>query len=234
MGLPNGVHHLAIATKDIKKQIEFYTQVVGMELVALYWMHGVQKTFHGFLRMNDSSSIAFVQGPEMAAIEGVPGISHARWAADPVAAGVMQHLALNVDTYDDLLAIRDRVRTHGHWVMGPIDHGFCKSIYLAAPEGIMLEFSTSEGNAIDVEAWIDPEVVALAGICAEELAPYKNPPAFASKGGKVAQPKPDTAKPLMKFPAGRERIWTMSDEDVLRTMSETTPPVQTGKKTKAA
>jgi catechol 2,3-dioxygenase-like lactoylglutathione lyase family enzyme len=234
MGLPNGVHHLAIATKDIKKQIEFYTQVVGMELVALYWMHGVQKTFHGFLRMNDSSSIAFVQGPEMAAIEGVPGVSHARWAADPVAAGVMQHLALNVDSYDDLLAIRDRVRTHGHWVMGPIDHGFCKSIYLAAPEGIMLEFSTSEGNAIDVQAWIDPEVVALAGISAEELARYKNPPAFASKGGKVAQPEPDTAKPLMQFPAGRDRIWTMSDEDVLRTMSETTPPVQTGKKTKAA
>src|SRR2546429_5750238 len=40
MGLPNGIHHLAICTKDIKKQIEFFTQVCGMELVALYWMHG--------------------------------------------------------------------------------------------------------------------------------------------------------------------------------------------------
>jgi catechol 2,3-dioxygenase-like lactoylglutathione lyase family enzyme len=234
MGLPNGVHHIAIATKDIKKQIEFYTQVVGMELVALYWMHGVEKTFHGFLRMNDSSSIAFVQGPEMASIEGVPGVSHAPWTASPVAPGVMQHLALNVDTYADLLAIRDRVRSHGHWIMGPIDHGFCKSIYLAAPEGLMLEFSTSEGAAIDSEAWIDPEVVNLAGINAEELARYKNPPAFESKGGKVPQPAPDPSKPLMKYPEGRRaRIWTMSDEEVLRTMSETTPPVQT-KKTKAA
>ena len=88
MGLPNGVHHLAIATKDIKKQIEFYTEVVGMELVALYWMHGVEKTFHGFLRMNDSSSIAFVQGPEMASIEGVPGVSHPPWTGSPVAQGV--------------------------------------------------------------------------------------------------------------------------------------------------
>ena len=64
MGLPNGVHHLAICTKDMKAQIEFFTQVLGMELVALYWMHGVKNTYHGFVRMNDSSSIAFVQGPE--------------------------------------------------------------------------------------------------------------------------------------------------------------------------
>jgi hypothetical protein len=46
-----------------------------------------------------------------------------------VAAGVMQHLALDVDTEADLLVTRDRVRSHGHWVKGPIDHGFCKSIY---------------------------------------------------------------------------------------------------------
>jgi catechol 2,3-dioxygenase-like lactoylglutathione lyase family enzyme len=163
MGLANGVHHLAICTKDIKTQIEFFTQVVGAELVALYWMHGVDNTFHGFLRLSDSSSIAFVQHPDIAKIQPVKGVSHAGWTAGNVAPGVMQHLALNVDTEADLLAIRDRVRAHGNWIMGPLDHGFCKSIYLAAPEGIMLEFSTSEGNAIDAEAWIDPEVQALAG-----------------------------------------------------------------------
>ena len=31
MGLPKGVHHLVIATRDIKAPIEFFTQVVGME-----------------------------------------------------------------------------------------------------------------------------------------------------------------------------------------------------------
>jgi len=51
MGLPNGIHHLAICTKDIKTQIEFFTQVCGMELEALYWMHGVKNTFHGFLKL---------------------------------------------------------------------------------------------------------------------------------------------------------------------------------------
>ena len=43
----NGIHHLAIATKDIKKQIEFFNDVLGCELVALYWMHGVEGAWHG-------------------------------------------------------------------------------------------------------------------------------------------------------------------------------------------
>ena len=51
-----GLHHLAITTADIKTQIEFFTDKLGMELVALYWMHGVENTFHGFLRLNDESS----------------------------------------------------------------------------------------------------------------------------------------------------------------------------------
>jgi len=226
MGLPNGIHHLAICTKDIKKQVEFFTQVCGMELVALYWMHGVKNTFHGFVKMGDSSSIAFVQGPEIGEIQPIKGVSHAAWTGSPVAAGVMQHVALNVDTETDLLAMRDRVRSHGYWVMGPIDHGFCKSIYLAAPEGIMLEFSTSEGQPIDAEAWIDPEVMRLSGINAEEVQRYKNPSAFESKGGTVPQPAPEQSKLMMEFPPDKQAVLRMTDEEILTRLSETTPPVQ--------
>jgi len=224
MGLPNGLHHLAICTKDIKSQIEFYTDVIGMELVALYWMHGVENTFHGFLRLSDSSSIAFVQHPEISEIKPIEGVSSPAFTADNVAPGVMQHVALNVETEAELLAMRDRIRAHGYWVVGPLDHGLCKSIYLAAPEGIMLEFATSESRAIDAEAWIDPEVVGLAGINAEELRRYKNPPAFASKDGKVTQPPRESFKLPMRWPRG-DRILQMTDEEVTRTMSESTPPV---------
>jgi catechol 2,3-dioxygenase-like lactoylglutathione lyase family enzyme len=175
MGLAKGVHHLAIATRDMKGQIEFFTQVVGMELVALYWMHGVPETIHGFLRLNDRCSIALVQGPQMAHIEPQLGVSHAGSAAGPVAPGAMQHVALDVDSEADLLALRDRLRSNGYWVMGPIDHGMCKSMYVAAPEGIALEFATS-AEPIDAEQWIDPEVVALCGIDAADLARYRRPP----------------------------------------------------------
>jgi hypothetical protein len=73
--------------------------------------------------------------------------------------------------------------------------------------------------------------MALAGISPEEVEKYKHPAPFESKHGKVPQPKPDPSKPLMDF-APDDKIWTMSDEEVTRRMSNTTPPVQ--KKNKAA
>ena len=36
MNKVEGLHHLAITTADIKAQIEFFTDKLGMELVALY------------------------------------------------------------------------------------------------------------------------------------------------------------------------------------------------------
>ncbi|MGH8006020.1 MAG: VOC family protein, partial [Candidatus Binatia bacterium] len=196
------------------------------ELVALYWMHGVKNTFHGFLKLGESSSIAFVQAPEIGEIQPVLGVSHAAWTASPVAPGTMQHMALNVDTEADLLTMRDRVRSQGYWVMGPIDHGFCKSIYFAAPEGIMMEFSTSESKPIDGDAWIDPEVVKLCKINAEELQSYKNPSAFESQGGSVPQPAPEQSKLMMQFPPEMQAIYKMTDEEITARLSETTPPVQ--------
>ena len=48
-----------------------------MELVALYWMHGVKGAWHVFLKLNDHCSVAFVQSPEIARIPRELGKSHA-------------------------------------------------------------------------------------------------------------------------------------------------------------
>ena len=227
MGLANGVHHLALCTGDIKAQIEFFTDVLGAELKALYWMHGVDKTFHGFLELNDSCSVAFVQNPQIADIEPQLGVSHAANPGMPSAPGTMQHVAFNVDGSDELLALRDRIRDRGVNVMGPIDHGFCQSIYFAGPEGLNLEISTS-AEGIDPEAWIDPEVVALAGIDADELDRYKRPAGYDNESGRpVPQPPIDPAKPHMVYPPDAyERIMTMPDDDLTARMSEPDPPVR--------
>lgn len=223
MGLPNGVHHLAIGTRDIKAQIEFFSQVVGMELVALYWMHGVPGTVHAFLRLNDSCSLAFVQMPAMQEIEAAPGVSHAGSPAGPVAPGAMQHVALNVDSEADLLALRDRIRSHDYGVLGPIDHGMCKSMYLMAPEGIVLEFAASSA-AIDSAQWVDPEVVSLCGITPSELARYRSPDRFVDRAGAVPQPDPD-ARPGLEFPPEMAALRTMSDAEIADLLNYPTPPV---------
>ena len=222
----NGLHHLALTTADIKRQIEFFSDVLGMELVALYWMHGVEGAWHGFLRLNDRASIAFVQTPEIGKIDSTLGVTHAGSPAAPSAAGTMQHLALNVDTEAELFTLRDRIRSRGINVLGPIDHGMCKSIYFAGLENVALEIATSAAP-IDADAWIDPEVVALAGISAEELDRYRRPAAYAGEGGAVAQPPFHPAKPHLAFPPEQYRyMLTLSDEEFTRMMSQPEPPVK--------
>ena len=52
------------------------------------------------------------------------------------------YVAFDVADHYELLAMRDRIRSRGVNVMGPIHHGMCDSIYFAGPEGLTLEIAT--------------------------------------------------------------------------------------------
>jgi catechol 2,3-dioxygenase-like lactoylglutathione lyase family enzyme len=221
----DGVHHLAISTKDMRGQLEFFTDVLGGELKALYWMHGVADTVHGFVKLNDACYVAFVQGPSNASIEPVMGVSHAGSASGVSAPGTMQHVAFNVKDLDELLAIRDRIRDRGYNVFGPLDHGLCHSIYFAGPENLALEVATSE-EPIDERKWIDPEVVRLMGIDDALLDRLKQPEQFASRGGAVQNPPVDWSRPQLDMPrAMLEKLMAMPDAEVTARLSENVPPV---------
>jgi len=223
MTKPNGIHHLAVSTANMKEQLTFFTQVMGMELVALYWMHGVEGAWHGFCRLNDSCSLAFVFTPGNEDAARIVGQTHAANGAGPSAGGTMQHLAFNVDTEAELIAMRDRIRSHGHPVFGPADHGMCKSIYFGGPEGLTLEVAISEA-AIDGDQWIDPEVVQLAGISAAELNAMRNPPGGPEKP--MAQPSYDETKYHMGYPEKMYKLMLAAPDEVLISqMSYTDPPV---------
>ena len=222
----NGLHHLAISTGNMKAQIEFFSDVLGMELVALYWMHGVPGTWHGFMRLNDTASVAFVFNEKIRDTKAQLGVSHAGNAGLPSAPGTMQHVAFNVDTLGDLLNMRDRIRSRGINVIGPLDHGMCKSIYFAGLENLSLEIATSSA-AIDARAWIDPEVVKLAGINADELARYKRPATHKGEGGKLKQPPMDPSKPHQAYPPEMYKaLLAMPDEEVTKRLSVPEPPVR--------
>ena len=113
MNKVEGLHHIAITTANMKSQIEYFTDVLGMELVALYWMHGVPNTWHGFLRLNDESAVAFVCNPDIEKIPVELGKTHAGNPGANCARGVMQHLAFRVKNDEELMAMRDRIRSKG-------------------------------------------------------------------------------------------------------------------------
>jgi catechol 2,3-dioxygenase-like lactoylglutathione lyase family enzyme len=224
MNKVEGLHHLAIATGDMKSQIEYFTDKLGMELQALYWMHGVENTFHAFLRLNDESSIAFVHNPDIAQIPSQIGSTHAGNAGANSAPGTMQHLAFKVSNQPELMAMRDRLRAKGVPVLGPIDHGMCMSIYFAGLENMTLELSFSN-EPISNERWIDPEVVDLLGITREELNQYKQPAEFLDSSGAVPQPGPDAPGPHMGYPEAVYKNILETPDEVFLNSVPNEPPV---------
>ena len=195
---PTGIHHLAFMAGDIKKHIAFFSEVMGCPLVALFDMHGVPGGLHAFLRMNDHSYFSIVQLPNVDDIPIEIGKTHAGTGALPSAPGTLQHLAFGVDSDADLIAMRDRIRSHGVNVIGPIDHGMCRSIYFAGPDQMTLEVATSH-EAIDPVRWIDPTTLAKAGISADEAARFRAPAPYAG-ASPVKQPAYDPSQPHMAYP----------------------------------
>ena len=221
---PNGIHHLAFMAGDIKKHIAFFSDVMGCPLVALFDMHGVPGGLHAFLRLEDHSYFSIVQLPAVDQIPIELGKTHAGNGALPSAPGTLQHLAFRVATDADLVAMRDRIRSHGVNVLGPIDHGMCRSIYFAGPDQMTLEVATSQA-AINPDSWIDPAVLAKAGISGEEAARFRAPAAYAGPSP-VPQPAYDPAKPHMAYP--KEMYLQMlkaPDEAITAAGSYPNPPV---------
>jgi catechol 2,3-dioxygenase-like lactoylglutathione lyase family enzyme len=138
-----GVDHLALVTEDLPATMDFYTRVLGMQLVHVrrvpYERDRGQPPYenlrHYFFNMGGDSLLAFFEYPK--------GL--ARQNRD--LPGGMQHLAFHVpaDRFDALV---ERVRSLGVNVIGPVSlGGRFWSAYLFDPNGIRLEFATSRAPA---------------------------------------------------------------------------------------
>lgn len=221
---PDGIHHIAIMSADMKQQLTFFTQVMGFPLVGLFDMHGVPGGKHAFLRMADDSFFSVVELDGVADIPSTIGITHAGTGAGKCAAGTMQHIAFRVPDEAGLIAMRNRIRSHGVPAIGPIGHGFCKSIYFAGPEGLTLEVS-SQMTPLDPAHWVDPKVLAACGISGEEAEAMLNPaPCTASEP--VAQPAYDPAVPQMAYPPeALKHILATPDKAITAQGSYNEPPV---------
>ena len=224
MNQPSGIHHQAFMAGDIKKHIAFFSEFMGCPLVALFDMHGVPGGLHAFLRMNDRGYFSIVQLPNVGDIPIELGKTHAGTGAGASAPGTLQHLAFRADSDEELLAMRDRIRSHGINVVGPIDHGMCRSIYFAGPDQMTLEVATSH-EPIDPARWIDPAVLAKAGIDAEEAARFKAPAPYAGPSP-VPQPPYDPAKPHQAYPDKMyQAMIAAPDEVIFKNASYAEPPV---------
>ncbi len=163
---PNNFSHLEFNTRDLKSQLEYFSDVLGMPLVSIRWADKAESSVRAILKLNEHSMISFLctlRTPGDVEL----GVTHSKNPADATTTGTVQHTALNVDSVEDLLAIRDRIRSRGVHCVGPMDHGFCQSIYFLGPDGLALEVAVLTTD--DMTQWIDPSVAEAIGLTTEEM-----------------------------------------------------------------
>lgn len=148
-----GVNHVALVCKDMKKTVEFYTQVLEMKLVKTLDLPGGSGQ-HFFFDGGNGALIAFFWFPD--APEAAPGIaSQSQVPGVPIttAHASMNHLAISIPL-EDFDACVERLRAKGLKVVvinhADNDRGYTKevtdetwirSMYFSDPNGIALELA---------------------------------------------------------------------------------------------
>jgi glyoxylase I family protein len=136
-GPPAMLSHMAFITRDTAATADFYTRVMGMELVNAVLDDAIPSTgepipyFHSFFRMADGSTIAFFEAPELPPLAPPPHPAY----------DTFQHLAMQVPTTDEVDRWHGWLGQHGVEVLGPVDHKIIYSIYFHDPNGLRLEIT---------------------------------------------------------------------------------------------
>jgi len=142
--LPSRLHHNAYLTKDQEATRRFYEEVIGLPLVATWaeadFLFGKERVYcHTFFGLGDGSALAFFQ---FANAEDQDEFDPA------LAESPFRHIALKVDkaTQDGIKARLDASDYVGdtHYVL---EHGYCRSLYVTDPNGLLLEFTLDHPDA---------------------------------------------------------------------------------------
>ncbi len=151
------LHHVAYRCSDAAETVEFYTNVIGLKFAHAIAQDRVPSTqafsphLHIFFELADGSYLAF-----FALANAAPAVK------DPNTPDWVQHLALEVVDEAALLEGRRRLIERGIDVVGPTDHGFCKSIYFFDPSGHRMEMTARTEAAEDTARFAKaaPEILA--------------------------------------------------------------------------
>lgn len=132
------IHHVAYRCKDAKETVEWYGKHLNMDFILAIGENEVPSTkepdpyMHVFLDAGNGNVLAFFEipnSPEM--------------GKDPNTPDWVQHLAMEVETMEELLDTKTRLEAAGIDVLGPVNHTIFKSIYFHDPSGHRLELAVN-------------------------------------------------------------------------------------------
>lgn len=164
------IHHVAYRCRDARETVAFYQRVLGMDFQLAIAEDRVPSTkapdpyMHVFLDAGMGNVLAFFElpnSPEMGFDANTPD-----W---------VQHIAFELETYEELLAAKATVEAEGLEVIGPTNHGIFQSIYFRDPNGHRLELAVNTRS----EAELD-ELHRVAPAMIDEWSATKKAPRHAA------------------------------------------------------
>lgn len=164
------LHHVAYRCNDAKETVEFYQKHLGMDFVLAIAEDLVPSTkepdpyMHIFLDAGMGNVLAFFElpnSPQMDRDHNTP-----TW---------VQHIAMELETLEELLAAKTSLEAAGIEVLGPTDHAIFQSIYFHDPSGHRLELATNTACSEDLD-----RLHAVAPAMLEEWSRTKKAPRHAA------------------------------------------------------
>jgi glyoxylase I family protein len=127
----------------MEKTRKCYEEVIGLPLVATWSesdkVFGKVRTYcHCFFGLADGGALAFFQFADK---------SDDKKSSPPIAEMPFHHIALKVDQ-ETQEAIEKRIKTAGYKDPDTfvLEHGYCRSVYIKDPNGMLLEFTLDAPN----------------------------------------------------------------------------------------
>ena len=148
--LPSRLHHNAFVVRDHEVNRRFFEDLLGIPLVATWCEKNYSADLgreiefcHTFFGMADGGALAFFQfaDPEMYALTQ---------AEKPPKIGRHYHIAFKAepDTYEEL---KQRLQRAGEKYR-ETNHGYCKSIYVNSPDGLIVEFTQDPEDVAEIDS----------------------------------------------------------------------------------
>jgi glyoxylase I family protein len=145
--LPMRMHHHAYVSSDLERTRHFYEDIIGLPLAAT-WVEATEESYgtlqfcHVFFAVADGSALAFFnfKDPKMQAQFDLGSRN-----------SDFYHIAFAVDekTQQEII---DRCKGAGFKTF-ITDHGYCKSLYVNDPDGLMVEFTVDPSDVAEIDAF---------------------------------------------------------------------------------
>ena len=151
------IHHVAYRCKNARETVEFYRDVLGMDLLMAMAEDKAPSTkapdpyMHVFLDAGNGNILAFFE------LANSPPMGR-----DPNTPDWVQHIAFRVKDRAAMIEAKTKAEGRGCAVVGPTDHGVFKSIYFFDPSGNRVEVTywTAKSGQLEELRKVAPEMLS--------------------------------------------------------------------------